>query len=340
LQTQKNLGFNTVRKHIKVESARWYYWADHLGLMVWQDMPAMPVALPPQGPPPLPPVGDRGNFEDELHRIIDQLRGVTSIVQWQPFNESWAAYDRARIAALVKSWDPTRLVDIDSGGWLSLIDGSDPIGEPTVVGDCLDDHIYPGPDQPFLPRPPTTTRIAVIGEFGASARIIAGHEWQPGAGFTIPNCPTFTDATGLTQRYVAELDKVRELVLSGGLSAAIYTQLTDVENERNGLWTYDRQVLKIDAEQVLWANLTARTAAAKDRSQQHIFYRGAADSAINHIFWNAATNGLYFDQWTAKAHAPAAAGDPATMVWPNQQHIFYRGSGGAISHIFWDSPTA
>ena len=151
LQQHKNLGFNTVRKHIKVEPARWYYWADRLGLLVWQDMPSLPVSLTiPPTPPPQPPPGDRQNFEDELHRIIDQLRGFTSIVQWQPFNESWGAYDRARIATLVKSWDPTRLVDIDSGGFLNLANDTDQIGDPAMgppsnVGDCIDDHIYPGP---------------------------------------------------------------------------------------------------------------------------------------------------------------------------------------------------
>ena len=83
-----------------------------------------------------------------------------------------------------------------------------------------------------------------------------------------------------------------------------------------------------------------RTAAAKDRTQQHVFDRGTSDSAINHIFWDAATRGLYFDSWTAKAHAPGAAGNPATMVWPGQQHIFYRGVDSAINHIFFDGPTS
>jgi hypothetical protein len=343
LQQHKLLGFNMVRKHIKVEPARWYFWADRLGLLVWQDMPSLPVSLPsPLAPPPQPPVQDRPNFEDELHRIIEQLRGFTSIVQWQPFNESWGAYDRDRIATLVKSWDPTRLINIDSGGWLSIVNGTDRIDDPGSVDDCLDDHVYPGPDGTTFeglpaPRPPSGTRVAALGEFGASGLIVAGHEWQPGAGFRIPVCPLFTDSAALTQEYVKQLDKVRELVVSRGLSSAIYAQLTDVENECDGLWTYDRQVLKVDAEQVKWANLTARTAAATDRTQQHVFYRGN-DSAINHIFWDAAMRGLYFDQWTAKVQAPLAAGSPATMLWPSQQHIFYRGNDGVINHIFWDAP--
>ena len=345
LQQHKNLGFNTVRKHIKVEPARWYYWADTLGLLVWQDMPAMPVS--PPNPGVAPPVGDRPNFEDELHRIIDQLRGFTSIVQWQPFNESWAAYDRARIAALVKSWDPTRLVDIDSGGILLLPNSSDHIDDPPkdgdwpIVGDCIDDHVYPGPENgPYLPRSSSTTRVAVVGEFGASGLVVVGHEWHPGGGFTLPGCPLFADSAALTEWYVERMDLARDAILTRGLSAAIYTQLTDVEDERNGLWTYDRQVLKVDAEQVMRANLNARTAAAKDRTQQHIFYRGASDGAVNHMFWDAAMRGLYFDEWTTKADAPSAVGKPSTMVWPNQQHIFYRGDAGAINHIFWDVPTS
>jgi hypothetical protein len=341
LQQLKNLGFNTVRKHMKVEPARWYYWADTLGVLVWQDMPALPVSIPEQlAAPPLPPLEDRPNFEDELHRIINQLRGITSIVQWQPFNESWGAYDRARIAMLFKSWDPTRLVDIDSGGWSPLADHVDKIADPVIVGDCLDEfgtgHIYPGPGNP---PPPTATRVSVISEFGAGAMRVWSHEWTPGAGFAIGDCPMFSSQAALTAYYVDQLDALRNAIVSG-LSAAIYTELSDVENEVDGLWTYDRQVLKVDAERVKWANLTARTAAATDRTQQHVFYRGASDSAINHIFWDAAMRGLYSESWTAKAHAPPAAGDPATMVWPNQQHVFYRGSDGEINHIFWDGPTS
>jgi hypothetical protein len=352
LQQHKNLGFNTVRKHMKVEPARWYYWADRLGLLVWQDMPALPVSLPnPPVAPSMPSDAARQNFEDELRRIVEQLRGFTSIVQWQPFNESWGAYDRARIASLVKSWDPTRLVDVDSGGWSTLADGSDRIDSPPV-GDCQDEwalgHIYPGPDNDDLgpggtqqrPPPPSPTRVAVLGEFGASGRIVSGHTWVPDWGFTVTGCKIYPDQATLTQQYVKQVDRVRDMVVSRGLSGAIYTELTDVEGEVDGLWTYDRKVLKVDAEQVIWANLTARTAAAADRSQQHVFYRGATDSAINHIFYDAAMRGLYFDQWTAKAHAPAAVGNPATMVWPHQQHVFYRGDGGEIHHIFWDGPTS
>ena len=108
LEQQKALGFNTVRKHIKVEPARWFYHCDRLGLLVYQDMPAMRTGFTPS-------TADRTVFEDELRRMIDQLRGITSIVQWIPFNEGWGEYDEARIADLTKSFDSTRPINGNSG---------------------------------------------------------------------------------------------------------------------------------------------------------------------------------------------------------------------------------
>ncbi|MCP2324046.1 hypothetical protein HDA40_002553 [Hamadaea flava] len=240
LQQQKNLGFNTVRKHIKVEPARWYYWADRLGLMVWQDMPSMRTGVTPS-------TSDRTNFESELHRMVDQLRGITSIVQWQPFNEGWGEYDPARIADLVKSWDPTRLVDNNSGSNCCGFDGGN--------GDAIDDHIYVGPGQTQLP---SVTRVAELGEFGGLGLIVPGHEWQAGAGFSYEMEP---DSATLTKRYAEVTDTLQGLIFARGLSASIYTEPTDVENERNGFYTYDRQVLKMDAAQVRAANLAVQAAA-------------------------------------------------------------------------------
>ncbi len=240
LQQQKNLGFNTVRKHIKIEPARWFYWADKLGLLVWQDMPAM-------RPDVTPSAADRANFESELHRIVDQLRGITSIVQWIPFNEGWGEYDPARIADLVKSWDPSRLVDNHSGSNCCGFDGGN--------GDVIDDHIYVGPGTTALP---TATRVAVLGEFGGVGLRVAGHEWAPGKGFAYEMAP---DAATLTRRVVEVTDTLQGLINARGLSGSIYTQPTDVENEVNGLWTYDRQVLKVNADQVRAANLAVQAAA-------------------------------------------------------------------------------
>jgi hypothetical protein len=257
LQAQKDLGFNTVRKHLKVEPARWYHWADRLGMLVWQDMPSLPVFPPQRGVAP-PPGAGRQNFENELHRLITQLRGWTCIVQWQPFNEEWAAYDRTRIAALVNEWDPTRPVDIDSGG---TDDGA---------GDRVDDHVYPGPEpdrgQPPL-RAPTATRVAVIGEYGALGLVVPGHEWQAGAGGPGPGWMA-RDSSALTDAYVRRTQRLRRLMTDPGTSAAIYTQITDVENECNGLWTYDRLVLKVKAERVRAASLAVRSAAAEASSRE------------------------------------------------------------------------
>ena len=245
LEQQKALGFNTVRKHVKVEPARWYYWADRLGLMVWQDMPSMRTGSAPSA-------ADKTQFESELHRVVDQLRGITSIVQWVPFNEGWGEYDPARIADQVKSWDPTRLVNNNSGSNCCGFDGGN--------GDVIDDHIYVGPG---LPQEPSASRVAVLGEFGGIGLIVAGHEWEPGAGFAYEMTP---DSAALNRRYAEVTATMQGLIRSRGLSASIYTEPTDVENERNGFYTYDRQILKVDANHVRNVNLAVRAAAAGPRA--------------------------------------------------------------------------
>ncbi|GAB4059098.1 AbfB domain-containing protein [Catellatospora paridis] len=240
LEQQKALGFNMVRKHIKVEPARWFYHADRLGLMVWQDMPAMKTGFTPSA-------GDRTVFEAELRRIVDQLKGITSIVLWVPFNEGWGEYDPARIADLVKSWDPSRLVTNNSGSNCCGFDGGN--------GDVIDDHIYVGPGSPALP---TASRIAVLGEYGGIGLRVAGHEWSPGNGFAYEMT---ADSAALTRRYVEATGQLRDLVDGRGLSASVYTEPTDVENEVNGFFTYDRQVQKMDFAQVRAVNLSVLAAA-------------------------------------------------------------------------------
>ncbi|MFY0406544.1 LamG-like jellyroll fold domain-containing protein [Solicola sp. PLA-1-18] len=226
LDEHKKLGFNTVRKHIKVEPARWYRHADELGLMVWQDMPALNDGEPNKAA--------RDQFESELHTMIGQLRGTTSIIGWVPFNEGWGEWDRTetgRVAESVKADDPTRLVDAHSG--VNCCNSKGDSGK----GDVIDWHQYTGPAAPS----PSATRIAIDGEHGGFGLETEGHMW-PGQ----PNAYEMaTSREDLTDRYVANQTKLLDLSRKCGLSGGIYTQITDVEDEVNGFFTYDRQVQKM-----------------------------------------------------------------------------------------------
>jgi hypothetical protein len=241
LVQHKEMGFNTVRKHIKVESARWFYWADKLGLMVWQDMPALVAGRNASA------TGE-ARYESELRRMVENHKGITSIVQWIPFNEGWGEYDAGRIADLVKSLDPTRLVNHNSG---SNCCDSDP--DPGN-GDVIDDHMYVGPG---VTRPPTATRVLVQGEYGGLGLHVTGHEWDPEHTFAYEIQP---NSDALTARYVQITSQLPELI-SQGVSGSIYTQPTDVEDEINGFFTYDRQVRKMDFARVRAVNLQVIAAA-------------------------------------------------------------------------------
>ena len=242
LEQQKALGFNMVRKHIKVENDRWFYHADRLGLMVWQDMPALASGREPST------VG-RTRFERELREMIDEHKGITSIVQWVPFNEGWGEYDAGRIADLVKSWDPTRLVNHNSG---SNCCDSDP--DPGN-GDVIDDHQYVGPG---ISRPPTATRISVNGEYGGLGLRTPNHEWPTAGKFAYEWLP---DSNALTNRYIQITSRLVDLINGNGLSGSVYTEPTDVEEELNGFFTYDRQIRKMDFARVRDTHLRVLGAA-------------------------------------------------------------------------------
>jgi hypothetical protein len=225
IEMTKKLGFNMARKHVKVEPARWYYWCDKLGLLVWQDMPSGSF-------------GDNrtdrrrsdeasANYENELRRMIAGLYNHPSIVMWVPFNEGWGQHETARYAELVKQLDPTRLVN-EASGWTDR--GS---------GDVKDVHKYPGPEAPNLEE----KRATVLGEFGGLGMPVRGHTWQSERNW---GYRSFTNATDLTAAYVGLLGKLHPLRGSPGLNAAVYTQTTDVEIEVNGLMTYDRAMVKLD----------------------------------------------------------------------------------------------
>ncbi len=231
IEVTKQLGFNMTRKHVKVEPARWYYWCDKLGLLVWQDMPNGNNTTP----------ASHEQFETELRRMIGGLQNHPSIIMWVVFNEGWGQHDTARYAKLVKSLDPSRLVDSVSG-W-----------KDENVGDVLDIHKYPGPDAPVRdPSAPAATppRAVVLGEFGGLGLSVAGHQWADKHwGYREMSGPE-----ELLKRYVALLGEVYHLKKSRGLAAAVYTQITDVETECNGLLTYDRAVIKVDPKIIAAAN--------------------------------------------------------------------------------------
>ncbi|GAB3462221.1 LamG-like jellyroll fold domain-containing protein [Actinophytocola sediminis] len=233
LEQHKVLGFNTVRKHIKVEPDRWFYHADQLGLMVWQDMPAMKTSN--EDPPPYA----QTQFEAELHTMIEQHDNWTSVVAWVPFNEGWGEWDReatGRIADEVKAMDPSRLVNAHSG--VNCCDSKGDSGK----GDMIDHHAYVGPAQPV----PDATRVSVDGEHGGFGLEVEDHMWF-GEGHAYEMTP---DEATLTRRYVENQRDVLTSAQNCGISGAIYTQITDVEHEVNGFFTYDRQVEKMDFAQV------------------------------------------------------------------------------------------
>jgi len=235
IEVTKQLGFNLARKHVKVEPDRWYYWADRLGLLVWQDMPSTVI---PRGATRTPESAQQ--FERELDALIDGRRNHPSIVMWVPFNEGWGQYDTPRIVDAVRRRDPSRLVD-NASGWTD-----------SGAGDVSDIHRYPGPGAPKM----ETTRAAVLGEFGGLGLPLAGHTWQSQANWSYRG---FTTRDALTDAYVALIGRLHPLLGSPGLSAAVYTQTTDVEIEVNGLMTYDRAIIKPDVARVRAANLSLFT---------------------------------------------------------------------------------
>lgn len=235
IEITKKLGFNMARKHVKVEPARWYYWCDKLGLLVWQDMPSGEKYIRADEPDiqRTPESGEQ--FENELLAMITSLRNHPSIVMWVPYNEGWGQWDTARITSMVKTKDPSRLVN-NASGWTDR-----------QVGDVNDIHKYPGPGAPE----PEQSRAGVLGEFGGLGLPVRGHTWQDERNW---GYRSFTNKETLTTAYVDLLYKTYPLIATKGLSAAVYTQTTDVEVEVNGLITYDRRLLKMDVDKVRAAN--------------------------------------------------------------------------------------
>ncbi|MEW5884426.1 MAG: sugar-binding domain-containing protein [Armatimonadota bacterium] len=234
----KRAGFNTVRKHVKVEPARWYYHCDQLGLLVWQDMPNGDKSPPwnrdwrSENPnaDTMRSAESARNYRRELAAMVNHLRSFPCIVMWVPFNEAWGQFDTLGVVRWLKVHDPTRLVNPASGG--NFVN----------AGDVLDIHEYPGPAAPE----PEPGRAAVLGEFGGLGLAVQSHLWAEDGNWGYRTLP---DRDTLEARYVELLDSLN-MLRGRGLSAAIYTQLTDVETEVNGLLTYDRAVEKIPADKL------------------------------------------------------------------------------------------
>jgi len=226
IQMAKKFGYNILRKHAKVEPERWYYWTDKLGMVVWQDMPQAFGTLNDDA---------SKQWLVEWKNEIAQHYNHPSIVAWTTFNEGWGQHDTEAIVALTKQLDPTRLVD-NASGWTDM-----------HVGDIADTHAYPGP----WSGKPEDSRAAINGEFGGVTMRVPGHMWTHNVfGYG----KTLGDTWHVTQRYQDLLKTAYKLADTQGTSAFIYTQLTDVEQESNGIMTYDRAVVKPDLAIIAAAN--------------------------------------------------------------------------------------
>lgn len=230
----KKMGFNMLRKHVKVESRRFYHHCDTLGLLVWQDMPSGDKGIYGQDPDINKCEPGVRNYYAEWTEIINTLQNSPSIVMWVPFNEGWGQFDTEKVVQYTKNLDTTRLVNCASG-WTFR-----------NCGDVHDIHMYPGPG-----RPASNDKFAIVlGEFGGLGLPVKGHAWKEQGNWGYIN---LGDSQQLLAKYRSMMERLR-LLIDEGLSAAVYTQTTDVETESNGLMTYDRKVDKMGAENVAAAN--------------------------------------------------------------------------------------
>jgi hypothetical protein len=241
IELAKRSGFNVIRKHIKVEPQRWYYHCDRLGIMVWQDMPNL------WEPDDTDSVTVRKQFRGELKTMIDQHINSPSIVMWVPFNENWGAFEVTDITDWIKKYDPNRLVNGNSGHNYAP-EYRQACGDPGN-GDFVDLHHYGTIEVKMMPRP-DEKRAASLGEFGGKGLFVRNHLWS------VRNdaYEMMINKEVLTDTYILMLNELEQMVKYVGLSAAIYTQTSDVEHEINGLVTYDRWVEKIYLEKVKQIN--------------------------------------------------------------------------------------
>lgn len=250
ISTMKSLGFNTLRKHIKVENRRFYYHCDKLGMLVWQDMPngggnyseLFVTELPNVWPYFGRIISDkhyrwfkrsvekgRELYYQELTNMLCELKNYTSIVEWTPFNEGWGQFDANKVTNYIKKLDNSRLIN-QACGWF------DQHG-----GDMYSIHNY----RYVLKVKPQLNRVVALTEYGGYAYPIKKHILYPEKIFGYGYCRS---AKELTNKYAELIQRDVLPNIEKGLSAIIYTQLSDVEEEVNGLMTYNREVVKVDSE--------------------------------------------------------------------------------------------
>ncbi|MDR2496111.1 MAG: beta-galactosidase [Tannerellaceae bacterium] len=240
IRKTKEWGFNMIRKHVKVEPARWYYHCDREGILVWQDMPS----------------GDLGNrweagvynggndkarspqsvesYYREWKEIMDLCISNPSVVVWVPFNEAWGQFDTEKVVAWTAAYDPSRLINPASGG------------NHRPCGDMLDLHNYPHPEMYLF----DAQRVNVLGEYGGIGLPLEGHLWWQKRNWGYVQFKNVDEVTAQYVKYAVDL----KALVKRGFSAAVYTQTTDVEGEVNGLMTYDRKVMKTNEAQIRKAN--------------------------------------------------------------------------------------
>jgi len=246
IEYTRQIGCNMIRKHIKVEPLRWYYQCDRLGMIVWQDMPngglidgevvaflSLSVGFKRADTRNLKRFGrddesNRAEYRRELQEMVDHLYNAPCIAVWVPFNESWGQFHARETADWLKGYDPTRLVD-HASGWFDQ-----------GGGDFQSRHIY----FKKLFRPRADGRAFIISEFGGYSLKIPGHLWDAQKKF---GYRFYNNSEVLTDAYVKLLESELLPLIPRGLTAAVYTETTDVEIEINGYLTYDRKVEKMDA---------------------------------------------------------------------------------------------
>ncbi|GHV50489.1 beta-galactosidase [Bacteroidia bacterium] len=240
IKKTKEWGFNMIRKHVKVEPARWYYHCDKEGILVWQDMPSGDLgnswqpSLYNGGTDKKRSPQSVNNYYSEWKEIMDFCISNPSVVVWVPFNEGWGQFDTEKVTAWTASYDPSRLINSASGG------------NHRPCGDMLDLHNYPHPNLYLF----DAERVNVLGEYGGIGLPLEGHLWWQKRNWGYVQFKNIEEVTAQYVKYAADL----KALVRRGFSAAVYTQTTDVEGEVNGLVTYDRKKVKVNEAQVRKAN--------------------------------------------------------------------------------------